>query len=123
MHELAIAQGIVGIALREARGRRVRKVHVVVGHLRQVVPSALAFSFELATAGTEAEGAELELEEVAAAGVCRSCGTETVMRAFPLACSGCGGLDVEITRGEELRVDWLELDEPAAAAPSTKEAI
>ena len=47
MHELAIAESIVQIASRHAKGRRVTKVQLKVGHLRQVVPSALAFSFEL----------------------------------------------------------------------------
>ena len=40
MHELAIAESIVGIGGRHANGRRVTKVHLKVGHLRQVVPSA-----------------------------------------------------------------------------------
>ncbi|MDQ3659257.1 MAG: hydrogenase maturation nickel metallochaperone HypA, partial [Actinomycetota bacterium] len=42
MHELAIADSIVQIAGRHANGRRVTKVQLKVGHLRQVVPSALA---------------------------------------------------------------------------------
>ena len=45
MHELSIAQAIVDVAARHAAGRRVERVQVRIGHLRQVVPSALAFSF------------------------------------------------------------------------------
>lgn len=63
MHELAIADSVVGIACRQADGRRVTKVHVKVGHLRQIVPSALDCSFGLVAEGTLVEGAELELEE------------------------------------------------------------
>ena len=47
MHELSIAESIVRIADAHAAGRRVTKVEVKVGHLRQVVPSALEFAFEL----------------------------------------------------------------------------
>ena len=64
MHELSIAQAIVDIASRNARGSRVTRVHVRVGHLRQVVPSALEFSFELCAHGTAVEDAALELEVV-----------------------------------------------------------
>jgi hydrogenase nickel incorporation protein HypA/HybF len=112
MHELAIADSIVAIASRHADGRRVTKVEVHVGHLRQVVPDALAFAFQLVSDGTCVAGAELELEEVPAAGRCRACGTETVLDGFPLRCSGCGSLDVELVSGEELLVDSLELEEP-----------
>ena len=41
MHELSIAQAIVAIVSRHARGRKVHRVELKVGHLRQVVPSAL----------------------------------------------------------------------------------
>ena len=111
MHELAIAQSVVAIADRHAAGRKVTCVELRVGHLRQVVPSALAFAFQLVSDGTALEGAELRIEEVPAAGVCRACGTETEFPDFPLSCTGCGGLDVEVIRGEELLVDSLELEE------------
>jgi hydrogenase nickel incorporation protein HypA/HybF len=114
MHELAIAESVVRIACDHAGGRRVTKVELKVGHLRQVVPDALAFAFELVAQGTAAEGADLEIEEVPAGGRCRECGTETVMSGFPLQCEGCGSLDVELERGEELLVDALELEELVA---------
>lgn len=112
MHELSIAEAIVRVALQRADGRRIRGVGVLVGHLRQVVPSALRFGFEMTTAGTVADGAELEIEEVPAVGVCRRCAVETRQRSFPLTCRECGGVDLEITRGEELRVEWLDVESP-----------
>jgi hydrogenase nickel incorporation protein HypA/HybF len=115
MHELAIAESVVDIAVRHAAGRRVARVELEVGHLRQVVPSALSFAFELVAQGTPVEGAELSMREVEAGGRCRSCGADTPLPSFPLACASCGGIDVEITRGEELRVEALELEEGVVA--------
>jgi hydrogenase nickel incorporation protein HypA/HybF len=109
MHELSIAEAIVRIADRHANGRRVARVEVRVGHLRQVVPSALEFAFELVAQGTAVEGAELAMEEVPAAGRCRECGAESVQSVFPFSCSACGGFDLEVFQGEELLVESLEL--------------
>ena len=111
MHELSIAEAIVDIALRHADGRRVRRVEIKVGHLRQVVPAALEFAFELLSSGTELQGAELAIEDVPARGRCRACGADTTMRRLPLQCADCGGIDLELESGEELLVDALELDE------------
>ena len=118
MHELSIAEAVVEVACRHARGRPVAVVELKVGHLRQVVPSALEFAFELVAKGTPVEGAELRMQQVAAAGDCRSCGAETPLPEFPLACRVCGGPDVEVTRGEELLVDSLELEEEDQMATS-----
>jgi hydrogenase nickel incorporation protein HypA/HybF len=111
VHELAIAQALADIAEASARGRRVVAVEVRVGHLRQVVPDALAFAFELVSHGTVLEGAELVLEEVAPAGRCRDCGAEGPLGALPLACGACGSFDVEVRRGEELLVEAIEIEE------------
>jgi hydrogenase nickel incorporation protein HypA/HybF len=110
MHELSIAASIVDIAVRHGRGRRVSRVEVTVGHLRQVVPSALAYAFELVAEGTLLAGAELVLEEVPASGRCRTCGAESRLGTFPLVCP-CGSVDLEIVCGEELRVESLDVEE------------
>ena len=116
MHELSVAEAIVSIACRHAGERRVTKVDVKVGHLRQVVPTALEFAFELVAHGTLVEGAEMELEVVPAEGRCRECGAESRLDGFPLACAKCGGLNIEVIAGEELLVDELELEEAFATS-------
>jgi hydrogenase nickel incorporation protein HypA/HybF len=119
MHELSIAQAVVDVATRHAKGRRVLKIEVRVGHLRQVVPDSLDFAFALLTPGTALDGCELEIAHVAAAGRCRACGADSALEDFPLRCARCGGLDVEVTAGEELLVDALELEEE----PLTNERV
>ena len=113
MHELSIADAIVATATRHADGRRVARVEVKIGHLRQVVASALELAFELVAEGTPVEGAELEVEEIPARVACRECAAESRASEFPLVCGSCGSAFVDVIAGEELFVDALELeDEP-----------
>jgi hydrogenase nickel incorporation protein HypA/HybF len=109
MHELAIAGSVVEIVSRHASARAVGRVELKVGHLRQVVPSALEFAFELLSEGTCMDGAELCIEHVAPAGRCRICDAPSTIDGFPLRCPRCGSLDVELTAGEELQVEAIEL--------------
>jgi hydrogenase nickel incorporation protein HypA/HybF len=110
MHEMAIADAVVGIAALRAHGARVSKIELRVGQMRQVVPPALHFAFGLASAGGPVEGAELELDVVEAAGICRTCGKETPLPGLPLVCRHCGGLDIDVVSGQELVVDAIEQD-------------
>ena len=109
MHELSLCRSIVAISVRRAEGKPVARVHVRVGHLRQVVPDTLVRCFELLAPASGLEGAVLEITEVAAEVRCRGCGATTVLERFELRCGACGGSDLEVTAGEELFVESLEL--------------
>ena len=77
MHELSMCEAIARKVVDRAAGRPVSRVVVRVGHLRQVVPDAMTFSWELLTASTELEGAELEIEHVPAVVECPACAATT----------------------------------------------
>ena len=111
MHELSLASSIADIAHRHARGRKVTRVEVAVGHLRQAIPSALSFGFELVTMGTSLEGAQLKVREVPVRGRCRHCGEEVEPDAWPLPCPVCSSFELEISGGEELFVEALEVED------------
>jgi hydrogenase nickel incorporation protein HypA/HybF len=115
MHEFAIADAILVVAREAAGDRKLVAVEAEVGRLRQVVPSALTFAFELL-----APGVALELTEVPAAGRCRACGADGALPAFPLSCGACGGLDMEIVQGEELSVQAVVVELDALLAESGK---
>jgi hydrogenase nickel incorporation protein HypA/HybF len=115
VHELSLAEAIVAIARDHAGARRVVGVDVRVGHLRQVVPDALAFAFELVASGTSLDGAELRVEHVAARLACAGCDAVTEATGFPLRCASCGSADVDVVAGDELYVESIEVeDEPVA---------
>ena len=121
MHELSLAASIAEIVHRHARGRRVTRVEVAVGHLRVTMPSALAFGFELVSMGTPFEGAKLDVRQVPVRGRCRACGEEVEPEAWPLACPTCSSFELAISGGEELCVEAIEIEDGSIAEPANGE--
>ncbi len=67
MHELSIAAALLETIDEEQRVHgfdRVLRVRLRIGRYSNVVPEALRFGFEALAAGTVAEGAVLDFEEV-----------------------------------------------------------
>ena len=115
MHELALTQSVVDLVAERTRGRRVVSIRVEIGQLSGVVPDAMLFAFDIATAGTALEGAVLEIDERAGRIRCRDCGTRSPSPDLLLLCA-CGSAAVEVVAGRELRVVSVELErEPTCA--------
>jgi hydrogenase nickel incorporation protein HypA/HybF len=108
MHELGIAQQLVEIAAESSQGAPILRIVVEVGKLAAVLPDALQFSFEVASAGTPAEGALLEIVEVPGIALCRACGGRVELDR-PFGRCACGGTDLDWQSGEQLRVKELEV--------------
>ena len=112
MHEVSLMQSVVEIALEEARkaeAARVTRIGLDIGRLSAVDPEAMRFCFAAVAAGTAAEGAALDIADIAGAGWCLDCG-----KGVPLAerfgpCPDCGGFRVQVTAGGEMRVRELEV--------------
>jgi hydrogenase nickel incorporation protein HypA/HybF len=112
MHELSVAGAIIATAVRHADGRPVAVVAVRVGRLRQVVPDSLRFYFEIVAREGPCEGASLELTEVELRLRCDGCGREWEPADPIFRCPRCASTDVEVIAGEELEVEWIEVDDP-----------
>ena len=104
MHELALCEAIARAVSEHAHGQPVESVQVRIGHLRQVVPDALTFSWEVLTAGTSLDGCVLEIEHVPATVSCAACGAVTTLFDPLLVCGSCAGFDVTLLTGEEFTV-------------------
>ncbi|MET9457858.1 hydrogenase maturation nickel metallochaperone HypA [Streptomyces canus] len=109
MHEMSVALAVVDqveeAATRAGDVTAVRSVRLQVGELAGVVPDALAFSFELACAGTLLEGAELITEAVPGRARCTPCAHEWAVGMPPrLTCPACGGTRTDLLAGRELQI-------------------
>lgn len=109
MHELSICSAIANIAAKHADGHSVTQVTVQIGHLRQVVPEALQFSWHVVSEATTLEDAELVIVQVPAVVKCSACGARTTLDLPILSCGQCEGFDVKLISGEELVVMSIDL--------------
>ncbi len=103
MHELAVIQGVVEQVTERLGDTRISAIHLTIGKLSGVVPDALRFCFELATADTTMDGAILEIDEPEGRASCRSCGRDFVLQHPVLLCQ-CGSADVSVISGQEMLI-------------------
>ncbi len=112
MHEMALGQGLVDTLAEQSRLHgfaEVRVVKLAIGALGHVDPDALAFCFDVVSAGTLAEGATLEIERPAGAAHCIACGADVTIQSRIDVCPECGSLQLIVTGGEEMRIRELEV--------------
>jgi hydrogenase nickel incorporation protein HypA/HybF len=105
---MALTQSVVDAVCEHAAGRRVHSVKLEIGALCAVVPDSMQFCFELATEGTVADGATLEVDVRPATARCRSCGQDFGLPDLILLCA-CGSADVEVLAGRELKILSMEV--------------
>jgi len=118
VHELSVATAILNTAVKHADGRSVSVVNVRVGRMREVVPDSLTFYFEIVARDTTCEHATLELVEIETRLCCSECEREWsgwVGQIPAFRCPDCGSASVDVAAGEELEVDYIEVEEQETA--------
>ncbi len=113
MHELAIAQGIIGIVDGEAQKngfRRVLEIRLKMGEFSGLVPDCLREFFPIAAAGSPAEGAQLLIETLPARFQCRDCGYEGDADRKNACCPQCRSAAIRMISGREFYVDSLKVE-------------
>ena len=117
MHEMALAQGILDIALDYAaqeKATRISTVGLKIGAMSGVETEALEMSFRLISVGTVAEGAELKITRIPLVGKCHKCGRELPIEAYNFWCPTCDNGVLKIISGREMQVDYLEIDDASS---------
>jgi hydrogenase nickel incorporation protein HypA/HybF len=105
---MALTQSLVDAVCEHAAGRRVHSIRLEVGALCAVVPDSMQFCFGLATEGTVAAGARLDLDVRPGSARCRTCGQEFEL-ADPILLCPCGSADVDVLAGRELKLMSMEV--------------
>lgn len=112
MHEMSLAEGVLGAIEEAARAQRftmVRTVRLEIGRLAAVDLDALRFAFDVVKRGGVADGARLDIVELPGAAWCLRCCDTVPLSARGDACPRCGSYQMQVSAGEELRVKELEV--------------
>lgn len=113
MHELAVTESLLEIALRHGRSagaRRVTDLYLVIGQLSTYVDDSVQFYWDFVSQGTEAEGARLHFRRVAASFTCQDCGRVYELGDGQLTCPECGGSQIQLGKGNEFYLESIEVE-------------
>ena len=112
MHEMSLAEGVLQLIEDAARTQsftQVSTVRLEIGQLSGVEPEAMRFCFDAVMRGSVAEGARLEIIELPGVGWCMACAQSVPMKEVFGECPQCGGFQMQVTGGTEMRVKDLEV--------------
>lgn len=111
MHELAVTQSILDIALRYTDGAsRITQLNLVVGDLASVVDDSVQFYWDIVSKGTAAEGATLHFKRIKTRFQCNACEKDFEPDGRLFECPLCGGEQVVLVAGKEFRLESIEVE-------------
>ena len=111
MHEMSVAHGLLSILQDQIKAHgiaRITRIRVKVGRLRGIDARQLRLAFEALAEGGLADGAALDVEEIAAKARCRACGAVWRAPDYRFECPECAAADSEILEGRELFIESFD---------------
>jgi len=113
MHEYPITLRIIEIATEHARkhqAKKIKRISLVVGEKSGFLGESIQMYFDIASQGSLAEGAKLEIHTVKAKLRCPACEELFERKPYSFACPKCGqdGHPTEI--GKEFYIKDLEIE-------------
>lgn len=116
MHEMAVTQSILDIALEygeRAGAERVTALNLVIGQLSSIVDDSVQFYWDIISKDTICEAATLNFERVPAQMRCLDCELAYTLARGLEACPQCGSFRVRVVGGDEFRLESIEISETA----------
>ena len=113
MHELAVTEEILRVALEHAeraQATRITDIHLVIGALSTIVDDSVQFYFDFLSPDTIAAGAKLHFTRIPARLRCRQCGHEFEPQERDYHCPQCKTLGGEVVAGKEFYLDSMQVE-------------
>ncbi len=107
MHELGIAENILGIVESVARENGLRTVQTVsleIGPLSGVDAESLRFALDALSPGTLLEGTRIDIAQPPLELACRGCGSVYQPQPEDMRCPHCGEASFDTRRGREMLI-------------------
>lgn len=117
MHELAVCQDIITQVERlaaEYRAESIYRIILEIGPLSGVEPALLEAAFPIASAGSVASEALLEITSIPVTIRCNICHETSQALPAKLVCEHCGSWQTSLVSGDEMLLKRVEMDAPAS---------
>lgn len=113
MHELAVTEQILNLALRHARdanASQVTDLHLQIGALSTIIDDSVQFYWDLISKDSLCQGATLHFERVPATLHCQACNVDYTLDGELTPCPHCNGIQVQILSGQEFKLTSIDIE-------------
>jgi hydrogenase nickel incorporation protein HypA/HybF len=97
-----------------ANAVRVTALHLVIGQLSSIVDDSVQFYWDMISAGTICEGAQLHFERRPAMLQCLECERTYTLNDELTDCPNCHSARIKVVAGEEFYLDSIEVEAESA---------
>jgi len=113
MHELAVTESILNIAIKhaaQANAIAVTGINIVVGKFSSIVDDSVQFYWDIISKNTICENSELRFERKSANFLCLDCGHKFEFEVDIMPCPECASIKLKLLSGEEFYLDSIEIE-------------
>lgn len=113
MHELAVTEGMLNLAISEAtrhNSKKILSIKLKLGEYSDIVPEIVQEFFDIVSRDTIAEGAKLMVERIPVTVECLDCGITSTLERSQFACPHCGSVAIKMLTGKEFFIESLEAE-------------
>lgn len=113
MHELAVTENILDIAVKyaqQAQASRVTDLYIVIGKLSSIIDDSVQFYWEMVTENSICAGSKLHFQRLPAELLCLDCQHAYQIDTTLCPCPACGSPKVKVTSGDQFYLDSIEIE-------------
>lgn len=113
MHELAVTENLLEIAIRHGKtagAKKISNLYLVVGQLSSIVDDSVQFYWDIISKGTVAEGAKLHFHRKSVELYCKECAHQFTPIGDDLSCPNCGSIQIKVISGEEFFLEAIDVE-------------
>ena len=113
MHELSVTENILNIAIKHAnenQAARVTDLYITIGRLASIVDDSVQFYWDIISADTICQGAQLHFNRVPARLLCLNCGQTFELESELTPSPSCGSIQIKVVSGEDFLLDSIAIE-------------
>ena len=95
---------------KDTGAKQITGINLVIGEFASIVDDSVQFYWDLLADGTIAQGAQLHFERIPGEMTCTNCKHSFHPTDTDFACPKCASQFVNITKGDEFRVDSIDVE-------------